>query len=135
MILSIGGVILSLHSLYEMAFFGFYSGIAIVYYELSKMIQIPFVSIPILVLAVILLSIRTSLLVPSSYTNRIKEKRMQKYKINDQDWENRPEDYEDPDRVGKYQTVENLDKENYAYGMFHLERVCQVFCVSFFISW
>lgn len=110
------GAIIAIHSLYEITFFGFYTGIAIVYYELSQMIHIPFVSIPILALAVILLSIGTSLLIPSSYINHIKENRMQKYKINDQDWENRAEDYDDPDRVGKYQTVENRDNENYAYG-------------------
>lgn len=110
------GAIIAIHSLYEITFFGFYTGIAIVYYGLSKIINIPSVSIKILVLTVILLSIGTSLLIPSSYKYRIKEKRMQKYKINDQDWENRAEDYENPDFVGKYQTVENKDTENYAYG-------------------
>lgn len=110
------GVIITLHSLYELTFLSFYTGIAFVYFSLSQMINLPHLSIPILVLAVILLSIGTSLLIPPSYIYHIKQKRMQKYKINDQDVENRPEDYEDPDRVGKYQTVENLDKENYAYG-------------------
>lgn len=110
------GAIMAIHSLYEITFFGFYTGIAIVYYELSKVLNIPWVSIKILVLAVILLSIGTSLLIPSSYINRIKEKRMEKYKINDQVWENRAEDYDNPDLVGKFQTVENRDNENYAYG-------------------
>lgn len=110
------GTILALHSLYEISFLGFYTGIAIAYFELSKMLDIPHVSISLLALTVILLTIGTSLLVPSNYINKTKEKRMQKYKIYDQNWESRADAYEDPNLVGKYQTVENRDNENYAYG-------------------
>ncbi len=108
------GAIMAIHSLYEITFPGFYTGIAIVYYELSRMIDLPFVPVKILIIAVILLSIGTSLLIPSSLKYSIRERRMKKYKIGYQ-YNDENAAYEDPDRIGKYQQVENRDSENFAY--------------------
>lgn len=109
------GAIMAIHSLYELTFPGFYTGLAIVYFELSNMTALPYVSILVLAIAVVFLSIGTSLLIPARLKYIINDKRMRKHRNYNQrkDYEDA---YADPDRVGKYQTVENNDSEYYAYG-------------------
>lgn len=109
------GCLLALRSLFDISAFGFYAGVAIAYYPLSKITDLPFLQIYVLAIAVFLLSIGTSLILPSKLKYSIRENRMKKHKIGYEQRKVDAEAYENPDKVGKYQNVENNDSENYSY--------------------
>lgn len=111
------GVSLTFHSLCDFSFPGIYSGIAIIYYTLSKMLKLPYVSIPVLFVVVVLLSIGSSLIIPVQWTRKLRERRYRKRRINTQpNFSNKePVTFGNERTEFDFEKAENLDDADFAY--------------------